>query len=405
MTLVARTDPAVTDTTPTCPANMDAGVAAAFVGVLEGREAFLALRAEWDALFIRAAEPHQVFQSHVVLRHWMDHYLAKPGRALIVTARRQGRLIMVWPLLSRRRFSVETVGFMGGPVAQFGDILIERGPDREALIAAGWAALRARGVDLFEARKARADSVLVRFGLFARARETDRQEAPYARLAGRVGPDGGPGDSYSARERSNYRRRLRRLGERGEFSLEMVAPSREAAELALSAIAMKQTALRRHGIVAPTISDPRFATFFGALAADEAHGSPLRVAILRCAGEPIGIDLAFDCKGATFGHVLATHPDHERGGIGGLLVHHSFACARARGSATFDMLAPADPYKRDHSDGVTTVSDYMLPLTLKGSAATLLSPRRWRPLLKSAMRTLPPPVMRRLVGWANSGKN
>lgn len=405
MTLVTRIDLAVTDATPTCPVDMDAGLAAASIDILEGREAFLALRAEWDTLFIRAAEPHQVFQSHVVLRHWVDHYLDKPCRVLIVTARRQGRLIMVWPLLARRRFGVETVGFMGGPIAQFGDILVEQGGDQEALIAAGWAALRARGVDLFEARKARADSVLVPCGLFAGARETDRQEAPYAKLAGRVGPDGGPGGAYSARERSNYRRRLRRLGERGDFSLETVPPSRQAAELALSAIAMKQTALRRHSIVAPTISDPRFAAFFGALAADEAHGSPLRVAIIRCAGEPIGIDLAFDCKGATFGHVLATHPDHERGGIGGLLVHHSFACATARGSATFDMLAPADPYKRDHSDGVTTVSDYLLPLTLKGCAATLFSPHPWRPLLKSAMRTLPPPVVRRLASWANSGKN
>lgn len=405
MTLVARSDRAVAEAAPTGLADLDFDAAAASIDVLQGREAFLALRAEWDALFIRAAQPHNVFQSHVVLRHWMDHYLDQPGRALIVTARRQGRLIMVWPLLSRRRFGAEIVGFMGGPVAQFGDILVERVQNWEALTAAGWAALRARGVDLFEARKVRADSVLVQAGLLAGARETDRQEAPYARLAGRVGADGGPGGAYSARERSNYRRRLRRLGERGKCTLETVAPSREAGEFALCAITLKQAALRRNSIVAPTISDPRFAAFFGALAADEAHDSPLRVSIIRCAGEPIGIDLAFDCKGATFGHVLATHPDHDRGGIGGLLVHHSFACAIARGSATFDMLAPADPYKRDHADGVTMVSDYLLPMTLKGSAAMLFNPRRWRPLLKSAMRTLPMPVVRRLASWANSGKN
>lgn len=405
MTHAARNYLATTGATSTRHAHTDAGIAAAVFEIVQDREAFLALRPEWDALFNRAGEPHQVFQSHVVLRHWMDHYLDNRSRAFIVTARRQGRLVMVWPLLARRRFGVETVGFMGSPVAQFGDILVEQGPDRGALIAAGWAALRARSVDLFEARKARADSLLTRSRLFAGARETDRQEAPYAELARRVGPDGGPSEAYSARERSNYRRRLRRLAERGKLTLGMVAPSQDAAEFALTAIAMKQAALRRHSVMAPTVSDPRFAAFFGALAADDTNGSPLRVAIIRCAGEEIGIDLAFDCKGATFGHVIATHPDHERGGIGGLLVHHSFACAAARGSAVFDMLAPADLYKRDHADGVTTVSDYLLPLTVKGRVAALFSPGRWRPFLKSAMRTLPPTVTRRLASWAYSGKN
>lgn len=131
----------------------------------------------------------------------------------------------------------------------------------------------------------------------------------------------------------------------------------------------------------------------------------MRKATISCAGEVIGIDLALDCKGVTFGHVIAIHPDHERGGVGGLLVHHCFACAQARGSAQFDLLAPADPYKRDHADGVAIVNDYLLPLTAKGRIASLLNSGRWRPLLKSAVQTLPPLVTRRLATWANSGKS
>ena len=39
------------------------------VEILGGRDAFLALKPEWDMLFARAGLPHQLFQRHAVLRH------------------------------------------------------------------------------------------------------------------------------------------------------------------------------------------------------------------------------------------------------------------------------------------------------------------------------------------------
>ncbi|WP_156412413.1 GNAT family N-acetyltransferase [Bosea sp. Root483D1] len=87
-----------------------------------------------------------------------------------------------------------------------------------------------------------------------------------------------------------------------------LAPGPAATELAGEAVAMRQAALRRHGIIAPAISDPRFGTFFRNLAGDAADGSPLRIALISCADQPIGIDLSLDCKGTSFGHVIAAHP-------------------------------------------------------------------------------------------------
>lgn len=405
MTLLERNDPAPADAPPMRLTSLVSDLKGVSLAIVEGRKAFLELRAEWDALFARAATPQQVFQSHVVLQHWMDHYLDEQHRPLIVTARRDERLSMVWPLVARRRFGIGIVGLMGCPIAQFGDIIAEPGPELPAMVAAGRAALQEHGVDLFEMRKVRADSTLARSEILARAWKTDEQEAVFADLLRRVGPDNGPSTAYPARERSNHRRRLRRLSERGRVVLGMVAPGPEARDLALAAVAMKRATLRRHDVIAPTISDPRFAAFFGELAADAAGASPLRVATIHCADETVGIDLALDCKGVTFGHVIAIHPDYERGGVGGLLIHHSFASAYARGSAKFDLLAPADPYKRDHADGSVIIDDYLLPLTERGRIASLFSPRFWRPWLKVAVRRLPPPLTRKLANWANSDKS
>lgn len=377
--------------------------AALTAGIIEDLPAFLALREEWDALFARAGEPQQVFQSHVFLGHWARHYLDAQSRLSIVTLRRGGRLVMLWPLLRQRRLGIDMLRFMGIPVAQFGDVLVERGGDEAALFRAGWQAVRELGADLFEARKLRADSALGRSGLLADAIMLERHEAPFADLEARVGRDG-PGAAYPARERSNHRRRLRRLAERGPLSFAMAAPGPEAMALAGEAVAMKQAALRRHGVIAPAISDPRFRAFFRDLAGDTAGASPLRIALIRSGEAPVGIDLSLDCKGTSFGHVIASHPDHERGGIGRLLIHHSFASARARGNAVFDLLAPADAYKLDHADGTTAVGDFVLPLSLKGRLACRLGLQNLRPTLKAALKRLPAPVARRLAAWTSGGK-
>jgi CelD/BcsL family acetyltransferase involved in cellulose biosynthesis len=433
----ARPDPAVSATVPPA-APQDAE--ALTVAVIEDVEGFLALREEWDALFARAALPQQVFQSHVVLRHWARHYLDSGSRRIgtesskcekrdlhhrvrawllrktgshffapcsssrlsIVTLRRGGVLAMIWPLVRERRLGIDTLRFMGIPIAQFGDVLVER-DGREALLQAGWQALRRLGADIFEARKLRADSILAESGLLAGAVVLERLDAPFADLNARVGRDG-PSAIYPARERSNHRRRLRRLGERGPIGFAMEGPGPEAAALAGQAVAMKQVALRRHGIIAPTIADPRFSAFFRDFAGDAAGGSPLRVALIGCAGLPIGIDLSLDCKGTSFGHVIATHPDHERGGVGGILIHHSFASARQRGSAIFDLLAPADAYKLEHADGATAVRDLALPLSLKGRLVCGLGLQRLRPALKTALKRLPAPLARRIAAWAPGGK-
>src|SRR5918995_2141670 len=93
------------------------------IALVIGPKGFAALRDEWTALFERAANPQQVFQSHVFLDCWTRHYLDDRMTLSILTGHVGGRLVMVWPLVRRRHAGLDTVGFMGAPVAQFGDLL------------------------------------------------------------------------------------------------------------------------------------------------------------------------------------------------------------------------------------------------------------------------------------------
>ena len=250
--------------------------------VIDSPAAFLALEAEWNSLFARCGRPHQVFQSHVVLRHWTSHYLSAGGQLAILCARIDGRLAMVWPLVLRRRLGISVLRFMGGPVAQFSDVLAE---DQPGLLAAGWQALVAIGADVLEIRKLREDARLAELALPVDSIITEREEALFADCAMRVAADG-PGPAYSARDRSNFRRRLRRLSERGTIALSLHGPSQAAVALAREAVLLKRAALSRQGIFAPAITDVRFEEFFADLAGDCYRGSPLRLATIHLEGTP-----------------------------------------------------------------------------------------------------------------------
>jgi CelD/BcsL family acetyltransferase involved in cellulose biosynthesis len=358
------------------------------IAVITSRQGFAALREEWTALFERAAGPQQVFQNFVFLDHWARHYLDGRMTLSIVTGRRSGMLVMVWPLVRRRQVGVDTLAFMGAPVAQFSDLLLDGGdPDADRWLEAGWSAVRKLGADLLEARKVRADSTFTRCPASVEAIAFDRQQAPFADLSVRVGPDG-PGAAYSAKQRSNHRRHLRRLAERGEIVFHDHLPGPAAAELADRAVVLKREWLNRGSILSPTVTDPRFAAFFRDIAGDGAHSSPLRVSVIECRGRPVGIDLSFDCKGRAFGHVIAIDHGYERESVGGILVHRVLANARRRGNAVFDLLAPADPYKLQHADGSTSVEDMLVPFTAKGRLSAEFL-RRLRPTMKKAARLLP----------------
>lgn len=366
------------------------------VEILSGRDAFLALKPEWDALFSRAGLPHQLFQRHAFLRHWCDHYLAADDRLYLVAGREAGRLVMLWPLERRHRFGLELARLMGAPVAQFGDVLVEAGPQREHWLERGWEALRRHGVDLVELRLVRADAALAQCSRLGLATPVVNQEALFADLALRVAPDG-PSLAYPARDRSNYRRRMRRLSERGQVAFTHLELGPEAGALAEQAVAMKRESLVQHGIVAPAVSNPRFGRFFAALAADGEDDAGLRLSVITCDSRPVGIDLSFDCKGRSFGHVIASDPTFEREGLGRVLVHHAFASARARGNAIFDLLAPADPYKQEHADGSVPVRDFTVPLSWRGQLACDFALPHLRPALKAIAKRLPASWVRRLA--------
>ncbi len=372
------------------------------------RGAFDALEPEWTDLFDRAGRGTQVFQTFNWNWHWCNHYLGDGSRGsaapalAVVTARRAGRLVMVWPLVRERVAGLCQLSWMGEPVSQYGDVLTEEQPDAAALLREAWSFLTAELTpDLVRLRKVRDDASVAPLFAQCDALPTLRLEAPYLDLAS-AKDFAAYEQRYSPRSRRNRGRLLRRFAERGAMALECHQEGPQARDLATHAIALKQDWLKDRGIVSPALFDPRMAAFFADVAQGSTHPAGCQVSALTCDGEAAAIEITVLCKERTVMHVIVFNLAYEKAGAGVLLLQESISRAFDNGCRTFDLLAPADGYKLDWADAVTGVTDWALPLSLKGRLYARVYLGFAREGIKRALSALPASVRRRLAAGVGS---
>jgi CelD/BcsL family acetyltransferase involved in cellulose biosynthesis len=252
---------------------------------------------------------------------------------------------------------------LGDPLCQYHAALADPELDAEAAIAAALDALREQGADLLDLRRVRADQPLAA-ALLARGAVVRRiEQAPFVDL---IGGKVARATADKGKEATNRRRRLRRLEELGPVKFEIETCPKIAAARVAEAMAMKRGWALKAGRLARAAFDPRFERAFqAALATRDPHAS-LRVTSLTCGDRTIGVDIALACRSRLFGHVLTHDPELSSLGVGILLADASIRAASAEGYQTFDLLAPADGYKRAWADGEVDVLDLQLALTRRG---------------------------------------
>src|SRR5262249_8918299 len=173
----------------------------------------------------------------------------------IVTGRRQGRLIVLWPLVIARSGGLKLVGWMGEPVSQYGDVLIENVPDKAALLLQSWRFLADQlGADAINLRKVRADAQIAPLLGALALNRVSGAEAPYLDLAS--APDFAHYERrYSQKARKNRRRLMRRLEEQGPVLITRHTGGTEARSAALAALALKRAWTRSTARIASSLAD------------------------------------------------------------------------------------------------------------------------------------------------------
>ncbi len=366
------------------------------------RDQFDALEQEWNDLFERAGNSTQVFQAFNWNWHWANTYLSGADGGIeglklsIITGRRGGKLIMVWPLVAERVRGVTQIFWMGEPVSQYGDVIIDNIPDALDVMRAGWEFLKANAKgDVLRLRRVRADAAIAPLLKDIGAHVADRLKAPYIDLAS-APTFAKYEERYSTHAKKNRRRLRRRLEERGPVTFERHYGGEQARELAVHALELKAKWLQARGLISHAISDRRMARFFADAAGSAERTTNCIVSALKCDGAPAALEVAFTCKGRLAMHVIVYDLNYEKSSVGVLLMEKCLSDGYHDGLGVYDMLAPGDNYKLDWADGVADVYDWVKPLSAAGYLYARLYLGLLRPYAKRAMKSMPQ-ALRKIV--------
>ena len=359
---------------------------------------FAALEPEWTALVERAGDTVLMFQSHAWLAAWLKQFRpVDDGSLCVVLVRRDPRTGCALPLEVVKQFGLRQLVFMGAPVSQYGDALVEPGIDRAAMVRQAWTlAVRHANPALAWLGKVREDAGILPFLNVASAREIAWQEAPFADLA-RYGGIESFRTAKSAKRLKNIRRLRRRLEERGQLDVVWNMAGEQASDAVRATFVMKRAWLRSQGLVSIAFAEPGTEQFFTDVCS-RPDTTGVEVSAVKSAGELTNTQIMVEHAGRLGLHITAYNLKFEKSGAGVIHIEALFEEAYRRGIRTLDFLAPRHAYKDDWADGMVRVSDYAIPLTVSGRIYTLLYLRILREGVKRLVRLLPGPVARGLAG-------
>ena len=303
---------------------------------------------------------------------------------------------MVWPLVSERVRGITQVFWMGEPVSQYGDVLIDTVPDAREVLQAGFNFLQQRAaVDILRLRRVREDANLAPLMKEIDATAADRQVAPYMDLAS-AKDFASFEQRYSSKTRKNRRRLARRLEEKGSMQFLRLNGGVEARELAVKAVALKADWLRSRGLLSNAIADQRMNRLFADLPEGKVKPAGCFVSALKSNDEVAALEVSFACKARLAMHLIVFNLEFEKSGAGVLLLEQTLKDGYADGFAACDMLAPGDVYKFDWCEKADDVIDWVKPLTVKGHLYSRFYLGFLRGRIKAALKAMPQP-MRRLM--------
>lgn len=344
----------------------DLGYDCEVVRDLRGLEA---LASAWDDLHTRCGRGAHVFQSFNWNWHWARHFLSGPDcnvELAVVCLRKTGALVGLWPLCVVRHPGLRVIHWMGEPVSQYGDVLLDPAHAAAGAMAYGWArAITLLQADALHIRKVRADATTLPWLQTHRAHVTQREEAPYLDFTGTSDFDTYE-ERYSSKSRKNRRRLFRRLQGMGEVRFEHLVSGPQAREAALEAIVLKRRTLDETGRLSMALHDPRFAAFFADAAEAASHPCGCRVTRMTVDGRHVASSIDINFRGHRAAHIIVHEPEFAACGPGLHMVEDWARTAHAEGMTQLDLLAPAHSYKWDWADSSIAVNDYALATSLKG---------------------------------------
>ena len=332
------------------------------------------------------------FQSFDICMPWLEAYVygAEPTHRAHVLAfyDNAGRLVALAPLAQKITRLTTMAEWIGEPLVQYGDILMDPDCDRKALSLALTQALGDCAIDGLVLRNVRADA---RIGEVLDLAPTQLGAAREAALADLTAYE--TSDDYfatfSKRSRQNRRKKRNALAKKGELSFESVEAGPRAEELCVLALAWKLEWLADRGLSSRAFMDARALETVKAVCKRQSEHNPLRLFVQSIDGKPVAIELGFVGSEGNAAFMGTYDPAYEALSPGKVQMESTIMHGFEEGWSAYDMLAPMSAYKESWSNRTVGVADYMIPTSLVGRLYRDVYQRSLRPAAKALWHAMP----------------
>lgn len=337
------------------------------IAVVTTLEELRDLRRDWTELHQAAAPAGNPFQSHGWCLHWANKYLTDAKCQLfVVTARDNGRLTLVMPLVREQMNGLSRLTWLGAPVTQYGDVLVHPRTPTETIDAAWKLVTTQPGVDLIELYKVREDARINPWLQRSNALVTHEDFAPAADFGSFAQFADYAEQRFSKKRRAYLKRYRRRFEDSGTLRFEVFSEGPEARAAAQEILDMKAAWLKEKGLISRAFQDERTAEFFLDTASDPGNTTGCRVMRLLIGDELIAGALNYVTKDGCVAHVITYKMDYEKWSPGHLLTLMTLEYCLENGMRSYDFMGPLARFKLDWADKTVPVNDYALPTSLKG---------------------------------------
>lgn len=364
------------------------------VEIAFGLDAIARLQPLWSGAASRAGGVG-AFEQFELVRAAAELAERRSATPMVAVVRREGRAAALLPLRHERLLGARTAVPLLHPLSQYTDVVgAPLRPDELARLAD---LLSRHGTDVLFLYKVRNGSGLHEaLGQHAQSQGA-KQTAYYIDLA-RYGSFAGYETSFSSRTRRNRRQRLQRLeAEAGPLTFEVLRGEDAIAAFDI-AVGWKQRWLSERGFSSPVFDSAGWET----LLRDVVCAGEAIVTALSARSGPIAVEVGFRNRTTYVAYMGAFDETLSSFSPGQEQMLRTIAWCFAQGFSRYDLLAPADDYKRQWTRAGTGVAidDYAVALTHVGRGVAELR-RHVRPLARDFYHKLPPEI--RVAGGRYGG--
>jgi CelD/BcsL family acetyltransferase involved in cellulose biosynthesis len=338
--------------------------------------AMFALQREWQELCARSTG-HYLGQTFDWARiSWETVARPRGRRLLCLVARRDGRVGLIWPLVTRQGWTGSVARPLDSETSEYGMALVEDCADAERRVAAAWKVLRDNcGCDRLELENVRSDSVLGRVLSDPAAPRAGFPQFVTSQDAPWVSWDGiDSWDSYLRRldgaQRRQLGRKSKRLAEVGEICFEPVTDAAERDTLLDWMLAHKRAWLQKSRLHNGWFFSREYRAFLTASMSAFAPSGRRIIFALKLNGRAIAAQLSSVDHARVEWFIGAFDPEYGKYSPGQLLHERCLRWAFERG-LDYDFRIGSEPAKFFWSNRVGQATNYVFANSARGAIYVL----------------------------------